>query len=332
MATYWKIECDPSAIIGAGLTGQPVTLPAAPAGLITDCGGTLKGNVAVSDTPGGTPFKYGVEDNSIIHVNADIADASQYFWARAEANAEDKSGVPHGDAALYLPFGDSASPAVDWTANGNDAAQTGGVTFGATGQIGPCVDLTPTDYLTVTDAASLEPSNITIVGWVYRDTSANRHAMLRKGTTGGNLNGYYIYLEDDAHGKFPWGYIVVNNANVYVTGSTPIASGGWHQIALRYDHTSLDIFVDGSPCGSTNETGDIDYVGDYQNLTIGWRPDNYFPLDGKLDQMEIIGAALTDDEIAFAYACGTGSIFGAWQEVPDTVVIPPLFNRYAIGA
>jgi len=325
MATYWKIECDPSAIIGAALTDQAVVLPAAPAGLITDCGGTLKDNVAISDTPGGSPFKYGVEDNSIIHVNADIADASQYFWARAEANAEDKSGVPSSDTECYWPLGESSSPAVNWANAGTlDGVGVGSPTWGAAGQIGDAVAFNgSTQYLVHGNYQF--PAAVTIGFWANWNLSTEQigFPIATGASNAANTYGVFIYKVDATHVRIDL-YFFANSSHwrdwtwLYTDAAVP--DNTWYRILISQASAlaTPDLYLNGVLQGAPSLGSAGTPTRSTQALAIGRRGAyDLQNFSGTIDAAFICARVLSSDEATFDHACGTGSIFGAWQEVPE---------------
>ncbi len=113
---------------------------------------------------------------------------------------------------------------------------------------------------------------------------------------------------------------------VVLTGTVKVNNGIWHQVAVTREATVLSLYIDSVPDG--NNVGDIpvgyDLSGTSQhNAYIGTMTDNRdgllhkFYRDGRIDDVRIFDAALTEDEIAAMMAFNMrGDPVLAWKPSP----------------
>ena len=172
------------------------------------------------------------------------------------------------------------------------------------------------DYVEVSDNPSLEPQNITVAAWVYRDSTSTRDTILQKGSTSylDGRNGYLFRIlgSSDQEANRAMFYIVVGNNNkVSPVSATPIEAHNWYHITATYDGSNIRIYVNGVEEGTaTSETGQVDYTGGQQEFKMGVAElgsgtfQNYF--DGTIDDVRFYDLALSADQIQQLYQDGLG--------------------------
>jgi len=78
----------------------------------------------------------------------------------------------------------------------------------------------------------------------------------------------------------------------------------WHHVAGRYDGSSIQPFIDGSPSTGDNESGATawenygPYIGAGYQATQG---NNKYAIDGVIDDLRVYNTALSDAQIASIY-------------------------------
>ena len=170
------------------------------------------------------------------------------------------------------------------------------------------------DYVEVADNIELEPQQLTVAAWVYRENASTRDTILQKGSThwDDDRNGYLFRILESAS-IYPQKarlYIVAgSNTNVMSPVSdTEIEAGIWYHLAATYDGSYIRIYVNGQEEGTpVSETRAIDYSGGYQNFKIGGQEttgDFDYIFDGKIDEVAIYDRALSGAEIEQLYETG----------------------------
>ncbi|UCD30194.1 MAG: LamG domain-containing protein, partial [Planctomycetota bacterium] len=167
------------------------------------------------------------------------------------------------------------------------------------------------DYVDIEDDITLEPQNLTVSAWVYRESTFSQHVILQKGSTHSHddRNGYLFKIFDSSS-SYPNSAslcVTINNGcNAYPISNTEIQAGIWYHIAATYDGSSARIYVNGVEDGTdTSVTGSVDYSGGYQNFKIGAQEEGHGLLlghfGGTIDEVAIYDRALFDDEIHQQY-------------------------------
>lgn len=109
----------------------------------------------------------------------------------------------------------------------------------------------------------------------------------------------------DANGSAtqPYSYAAHGGSGTRVLNSGTGVDGEWHFIGVRYDGTSMTLFVD-----------DQDYQGTATNseancgARIGRYPTGSYPFNGLVDNLFVYQSALSDDEIAFIRMNGAAAL------------------------
>jgi len=306
-----------------------VNLPAVPDAFVTECGGTLDGNVRFSLTNGGAALPYAIESEAakIAHINMNVVDAAQTIYARAEATASDKAGVPSSDAVAYWPMGDASSPSVNWANAGTlDGTGVGSPTWGDPGQIDGAVTLNgTTQYLSCGNY--LFPNALTLGFWANWNLATSQVGFpIASGAANVTYTyGIFIYKVNATHVRIDL-YFFTNASHyrdwtwLYTDAALPQNTFCRILISQASALAVPVLYLNGVLQGAPAETAFGTPTRSTQALSIGARgayAAQRFP--GTLDHVGIWNAVLSADRKKLDYACGTGSIFGAWE----TVATPP---------
>jgi len=106
-----------------------------------------------------------------------------------------------------------------------------------------------------------------------------------------------------------WVYWNSSGINRITVGSVgAYTDGQWHFIALARSGTTMTLYVDGSPVGSTNYSPAIDLSNSNLNFIGASQVDGSSPTffwDGSIDEVEIFNRALSASEIQSIYNAGS---------------------------
>jgi len=95
-----------------------------------------------------------------------------------------------------------------------------------------------------------------------------------------------------------------NGRLTYLTADADLVPGRWYHVAGTYDGTTMRVYVDGAPAGSSSaQRGDIRYppqafyeIGAYHDK------DEYFRLSGRIHEVRVYRSVLSAEEVAAHYA------------------------------
>ena len=209
-------------------------------------------------------------------------------WWRGENNANDALGANNG---ALSPSGAGYAPGLV-----SEAFQFDGTN----------------GYVSVPDAASLKPANVTVEGWVWLDpnlpsNTGGEQIVFKKNTWSAWFEGYSLLKLPVANGDGTsserFQFVVSRDGDQVVINSQTIAQRGvWYHVAATYDGNQLVLYVNGVPEASAVAGFPLDY--DTTPLYIGttgtWQP--YLNMFGGLiDEMSLYDRALSSNEIAAIY-------------------------------
>jgi hypothetical protein len=177
---------------------------------------------------------------------------------------------------------DSAATALDATSSGlmfgaGRADDRAGV-FGSATR----VDIPETTALDITDA-------LTVEGWIFADGFPNNTEFAFD-----NDNQYDIGI---GGGHLSGAIVLASGARLPI-GATPLTTGVWHHIALRFDGTTVDLVLDGVVDASLAAGGPI-LVGGSNGSRIGGDAGvlQVPPFIGAIDEVKIWRRALATNEL-----------------------------------
>ena len=237
--------------------------------------------------------------------------------ANAQAPASQPPCIPHAPGLVSWWPGDTNAQDV---IGGNDGTLQNGATAGvALGKVGHAFSLDGMSaFVDVGNRGNLKVSggDFSVVAWV-RFTTLNGNMSIVDKMSGADVNqdGWRL-LKQDNHGEHHFefclgsgigfdGCVTVAN-NMVLSNNTVVTAGTFYHVAAVKTSSTIKIYVDGMPDGTTTPLGTF-IDSNAANLLIGKTASTVAPafLDGQVDEVEIYNRALTDAEIYSIYKAGT---------------------------
>ncbi len=174
----------------------------------------------------------------------------------------------------------------------------------ATGEVGRAFsfDGEPANFVLVPPNASLDLAQFTIDAWIYPTTSSGIRWVVDKGAHNLGEN-YLLALED--------GNVVevdFNNGSgghQFVDSTIAVPVNAWSHVAGTYDGNTLTLYINGVSAGTFVSGQDPRGPNPVtQGLKIGGRnnpPDDSFPFQGLIDEVEVFDRALSQQEVQGIY-------------------------------
>lgn len=158
------------------------------------------------------------------------------------------------------------------------------------------------DYITIGDKDSLEPEHITLSCWAKTDDyNRSLNGGIAKGYIFGS-GGEFSYKAEFSSNVF-YTYITDSSNTAYHT-STTIDDNLWHMWTMTYDEQTLKLYKDGVLKDTKDTTIAIDYTKSYNSFMIGARSNGSYAFKGVIDEVQVLDAARTADEIRQSYEIG----------------------------
>ncbi len=191
----------------------------------------------------------------------------------------------------------SGATAADSSGNGNNGTINGGAAWTA-GQSGNAVDLDGTDdYIALPAGVVSGADTITVAAWVNLDTVSNWMRIFDFGS--GTSTYMYLTPQNGSTGKIRFG--IRNNGSTAqnIDGTSALATGGWHHVAVTLNGSTGTLYVDGSAVGSnTSMTIKPSDMGATTQNWIGRSQHSDPYLDGRVDDFRIYNRAISSSEVA----------------------------------
>jgi hypothetical protein len=210
--------------------------------------------------------------------------------------------------AWYHLDEESGSTAADASDNANTGTLVGGTTWTSTGIIANALQFDGTSgYVQIPNQPALNPvDEVTIEAWVNPDVLRGNNYIVSK--YGGSENcSYGLKVGYQTDGKI--GGWICHNGTLYQTISTAaVPAGQWSHVAMTYSSSDPDhaprLYLNGEEVASYDRRDTIpsDYTIDTStsDVLLGALPysPSYLYLDGRLDEVRVLGRALTAGELA----------------------------------
>jgi hypothetical protein len=238
------------------------------------------------------------------NARADIKDGLVSVWPLDEGSGDvagDAVGSNNGE--VLAGYGSGVAPV--WT----------------TGKFGGALDFDGvSSFVNCGSDASLQPATVTVSAWIKQASAVGYYAQVAgmATDTGAAESGYSIIGDDEWFG--PQGYSMWISGGAEADGSytatnTNFTLGEWTHIAVTYDGSRAEVYVNGAP-GATphlSEVGDVDYT--YTTafyMGVYWTPlsgytDWWLPYEGLIDDVAVWNRPLTQDEVSWLYNGGVGN-------------------------
>ncbi len=176
-------------------------------------------------------------------------------------------------------------------------------TYGyATGKVGAgAFNFDGRGQVVVADAADLNPTAVTVDGWVNLTSTDGDFALVSKGEAFSLRvrNGQVVFTARNADGEVET-----------LTGRDTISTGKWVHIAATHDGSLVRLYIDGEEAGSLTSKGLTKAEG--ANLVIGAINANENAFTVNADEVKLFGRALTAKEV--------GDIAGNRPDAPEEIV------------
>ena len=212
-----------------------------------------------------------------------------------------------------------------WTFSGDagdrigshDGSVTGAtLTTGYRGDANNAYDFDGNDEIVVTDHSDFDlQNNFTISMWVYVDDLSAVRGLISK-FWDGSTRAWESYITTAGTIVFlirPSG----DPSDTSILSDTgTISTGSWYHIAIRYNSTKYQWFVNGSYSGTAITKASPNTNNANVNFGDRSHTSSHLYLDGKIDDLRIYTRDLTDSEISSLYSPNGASInysFGAEQ-------------------
>jgi len=220
-------------------------------------------------------------------------------------------------AAYHLD--ETSGQTIDSSSNDNDSINTKGTTFDVSGQFNGARDGDGNDDFVSIPSLPSGTSSYTVIAWVNHDTvngSDNQH--LIRGSSpimrqAGGVNGDNQYQFFHFDGGFQT-----------IEGVTSLSTDTWFQIALKWDGSTVEAFVDASSEGNVSSNSFSDEGRTHQIFADGLGGGN---LDGTIDAVRIFvnetdgSASVSQDWIQADYDASpkAGQVYFSQQAAEATV-------------
>jgi len=195
--------------------------------------------------------------------------------------------------AAYSFDEDEGTVAFD-SAGSHDGTLEGGATWTPEGKYGSAIDFNGTSgVVKVADANDLDlTGSFTIEAWVRPDGfSAVRPIVAKVENPGGVLSGYSLFAPTSAK---PTGLVTSSGTTKTAEGTSALPTGSWSHVAFTSDGTNLRLYVNGALQATSPAVG-IQATTTPVKIGKDGLTGTYF--DGKIDEVRIYDAALTEKQI-----------------------------------
>jgi len=215
-----------------------------------------------------------------------------YFNNSAASSQQNVAGVWDSNFKGVWHLKENASGVAgeykDSTSNANNGQGGSGAvpTQTGSGRIGYAQDYNGTPYISVPNAASLQPTSaISLSGWIYLRTfgsGVDIDPIIRKGDS--NPNNYQLAVDSGA--GVPQIHMMLDeNDNAGLAGTTTILPNTWYYIAGTWDGTTRQVYLNGNQDNNGSRTGTIGT--DTRALYLGGRIGLTDSINGILDEVRI---------------------------------------------
>jgi hypothetical protein len=188
----------------------------------------------------------------------------------------------------------------DSSGNGNHGKNYG-ATFVSSGASGYALDFDGTDDFMKVPIPSTISNNFTVSLWAYWDASAGGSDWDYPFAMGSGSAGKHFSFRRDASTD----YLTIYDGSTNYTSSNALPTGEWVHILCRCYNTTMELYYNGvsKSIGTPSQNFDIDTEA---GATIGAYNDWFtHPMNGKVDEVAIWNAGLTQAEAVAIYNSGT---------------------------
>lgn len=226
--------------------------------------------------------------------NSTSADVDYYIYAGNSSASLPAEDATYGQEAAYSPSGcviayhmDGASVTDidDATASDIDfTTETNTPLYNVTGKHGKAFECDTgnerIESATFGSSPDLSTSDVTIMGWIYPSD-----------VLGGEIfyNVQYLYSAGASLEKYNDNAKVRAN-NYQIFGSTAMVTDTWYHIAMFYDSSTLELFLDSGSEGTVSVSGDMSTNESYPSV-VGAYPTGSNPYHGRVDSIFVFNTS-----------------------------------------
>ena len=284
----------------------------------TDATGGASGSVTV---PADLVFSSDVNGNNILDFEIEEYDASTgkliayveiptlssstnttiyvvYGDAGTTTSQENVSGTWDNYAGVWH-LNETSSNYYDSSSNSNNSSAVSVTSRSGSGQIGtnaPEFDGTD-DYITVSDANSLDLGSYTLEAWVNADDTNDWRTVSAKGTNN-NFNWYTVFYEDHSYNRNGYG------TSASAVSSTTYGENAWvHLVAITDESGSeMRLYKNGSEVSYTTQTWSGASDNNADDMQIGTNDEWGEFFDGHMDELRLSSIVRSDAYISATYS------------------------------
>ncbi|WP_341716637.1 LamG-like jellyroll fold domain-containing protein [Micromonospora sp. FIMYZ51] len=206
------------------------------------------------------------------------------------------TGPPTQVPGLVAAYGmnEGAGTTVSDSSGRNNAGAAADTTWATNGKYGKALSFNGSSSLVdVSHTSSLRLTGaLTLSAWVKPDDLDGWRTVVLKNMASGYGASYGLYASE---GSVPAGWLTTTGDPFGPSGSSPLPTGTWSNVALTYDGSRATLYVNGAKAGEVAATGSI--YDDGGAVTIGGNEiwGEYF--SGLIDEVRIYNRALTAAQI-----------------------------------
>lgn len=258
-------------------------------------------HLGVAPSCGGCEMQGDVDEVAIYDRALTAAEVAAHFDAAGSTSVSCLGGIVFWDRICnskpigYWKLDEASGPtAEDSTSVESDGLYENGATPGAAGVSGTAVRVDGVDDRVripydpygryATDYGSVE-------GWVKTTRSGRSQHVITRGAD------WQMTLRVGSADKAE-AFVKVNGVLTQLTGSTQIADGGWHHVALTYNGNFARLYVNGAEEAQRELPGKLDWVVG-SGFYLGLAPScGGCELQGDIDEVAVFDRALTVNEVS----------------------------------
>jgi hypothetical protein len=247
------------------------------------------------------------------------------IWNRALTPGELMGSAQAGLRALWH-FNETIGIAADASGFGNAATPTGATAakvgkFGGARGLNSISGSQPTEYFTVANDSTLEPTQLTVDTWVngYGQSQPRYSYLVAKGAKNCDYASYALYT---GPAESTVNFYIGDAATFHGVSAPLMPDSNWHHVAGTFDGQKVRIYVDGEFVAEDLAPNPIEYNLGVRDFFVGrYGTDCVAGYSGAVDETRVWARPLSPGEIKALYRAGSGMYLPAKiDEDPGTGV------------
>jgi hypothetical protein len=232
------------------------------------------------------------------------------IWNRALTPSEIMGSAQAGLRALWH-FNEATGVVADFSGFGNTATATGATVatsgkFGGSRAINTANGSTPSEYFTVANDSTLEPTQLTVETWINGlGRSQPRYSyLLAKGAKDCDYASYALYT---GPAESTVNFYIGDSSTFHAVAAPLPPDSNWHHVAGTFDGQKVRIYVDGEFVSEAPATSPIEYNLGVRDFFMGrYGTDCVAGYSGAMDETRVWARPLTAGEVKALYRAGSG--------------------------